>query len=97
MTQQDRIETSPSGTLFAGPKAVDLYRVTLVKQAIEMHLKFGGRMQITRGFTITKALKMASEYTGKKYKRTEHQRAIDDLKALMGERAKAIHITHIGE
>lgn len=58
----------------------------LIKQAIEMHRKHG--MQITRGFTISMAMKAASEYTGKKYKRNEYEVAINDLQNWINTKSK---------
>lgn len=58
----------------------------LIKQAIEMHRKYG--MQMTRGFTVSMAMKAATEYTGKKYKRNEYEQAEKDLQIWMDEKSK---------
>lgn len=71
------ITTSAGGTMFAGPDAVNLFRAATLKSALGL-LKVG--ICPTRGLTMTKALKMATEYTKKKYKRTEADRAIADIK-----------------
>ena len=60
---------------FAGREAVEVFRVASLISAIRFSLKTGGKMQITRGFTLTKGLKMASQYTGRPYKRTEAELA----------------------
>lgn len=63
-----------------GHDAVSLMRVQTVITGIRMNIQTGGKMQLTRGATITKLLAIAGEYTGKKYKRSEKQQAMDDLK-----------------
>jgi hypothetical protein len=52
--------------------------VTL-KQALSIHVKTEGRMRLTRMATPTNMLKMASEYTGKRYRRGEQNVALQDL------------------
>lgn len=68
---------------FVGPKAVDAFRIATLKSAIRL-LKVG--ITPTRGLTMTKALKMATEYTGAKYKRTETDKALNDLSAVLDKR-----------
>ena len=65
---------------FNGPDAVNLYRCATLWSAIRL-LQVG--IQPTRGFTMTKALKMASGYTGKAYKRSQSEQARADLKVWM--------------
>lgn len=62
-----------------GREAVELMRVQTIITGIKMNIRTGGKMQLTRGATITKLLKMAGDYTGKTYKRSEKQQAMDDL------------------
>ena len=71
------IQTGPGGTMFVGPDATELFRATMLRSALGM-LKVG--ITPTRGMTITKALTMATRYTGKKYKRTQIEAARDDVK-----------------
>jgi hypothetical protein len=71
------IKTGVGGTMFAGPDATALFRAATLRSALGL-LKAG--ISPTRGVTMTKALKMASEITGKKYKRTEADKAREDLK-----------------
>jgi hypothetical protein len=54
------------GTTFAGPDAVNLVRAAYLKSALSLYAKTG--MLMTRGAKPTLLLKMAEEYTGKKYK-----------------------------
>lgn len=69
--------------MLVSQKGQTLYRMMLVKQAVEMWIKH--RMEITRGFTITVALKEATKYTGKSYKRNEYQAAVDDMTKAIAE------------
>lgn len=64
-------------TAYVGYDATTLYRVRMLKSFIDLHKKTG--MIPTRGVTITKMFKMAEEYTGQRYKRGEHDRAVADL------------------
>lgn len=70
------IKTGVGGTMFAGPDATQLFRAVVVKHGLKM-AKAG--IRATRGFTITRGLQMVTGYTGKKYKRTEVDRALRDL------------------
>jgi hypothetical protein len=67
------------GTSLVGPDATNLYRAITCKQGLKMHVQTGGRMRLTRGASPTLLLQIAGEYTGKKYKRTEHAQAATDL------------------
>jgi hypothetical protein len=63
------------GMMFSGPDAVNLARAISVKSALRLAMV---GLSI-RGVTKTGLLKIASEYTGKKYKRGEYQQAREDL------------------
>lgn len=65
------------GITFVGKDSVNLVRAITLKNSINLHKKIG--MIPTRGVTITKMFAMATQYTGKTYKRGAHQQAIDDL------------------
>jgi hypothetical protein len=77
----DKIVYNKDGTLRAlvGKDAVHLMRIQTIISGLRMSISTGGKMILTRGATPTKLLQLASEYTGKKYKRTQKQQAIDDL------------------
>ena len=81
MIEKAEIHYNPDGSLSAliGPDAIELMRVQSIIQGIKLHIKSGGRMMITRGMGITKLLALATTYTGKKYKRTEGEQAMQDL------------------
>lgn len=66
---------------FKGPDAVDLYRAGLLWMHIGLWIKT--KMVPTRGFTITKMLAAAGEYTGKKYTHKQAEQARADLKVWM--------------
>lgn len=79
--------TQNGGTMFSGEKAVSAYRIKMLAYGIKGWAKF--KMIPTRGVTISKMLKMATEYTGKKYKNKpeDYAKAEADLNALFTERA----------
>lgn len=64
-------------TSYVGTDATSLYRVNMIKVSIKLWMKTG--MMPTRGVTITKLLKMAEQYTGRKYKKSEAAYAVEDL------------------
>ena len=71
------ITIGPKGaTCFAGPDATELFRAMTLRSALRL-AKHG--IKATRGFSLTKGLAMCERYTGRKYKRTEAQQAMDDL------------------
>lgn len=74
-------------TSFSGDKSVDIFRIRVLHSALGL-LKVGIRP--TRGLNITKALKMATEYTGKKYKICQIDEARADLKKI-----ESLRINHI--
>lgn len=67
--------TKSGGIMFSGPDAVNLARAISVKSALR--LAMAGLT--VRGVTKTGLLKIASEYTGKQYKRGEYEKAREDL------------------
>lgn len=78
MPDESFIQTrNGKATTFVGPDATRLYRATVIKHSIELHSRCG--MLPTRGVSITKLFALATEYTGKAYRRHEHSRAIADL------------------
>ena len=62
---------------YVGTDATSLYRVNMIKISIKLYMKTG--MIPTRGVTISKMLKMAEQYTGRKYKKSEAAYAVEDL------------------
>lgn len=78
MPEESKIVYRKNGELSAlvGKDAVQLMRVRTIISGLKMAAH---GMVLTRGATATKLLKMATEYTGQTYKRTERERAIEDL------------------
>jgi hypothetical protein len=71
------ISHGKGGTMFVGTDAISLYRASMVCAGLGL---FKSGIRPSRGWTLTKALRIATEYTGKPYKRTEVDRARADLK-----------------
>lgn len=65
------------GVTFAGPDAVNLYRAMTLKAALSLYVKT--KIVPTRGVTGPDMLRMATEYTGHKYKRGAYEEAAKDV------------------
>jgi len=74
-----------------GPDAVELFRVATLKSAIGL-FKVG--IVPTRGLTISRCFKMAEQYTGKSYKRGQHDEAVKDLTVWIETMKSAIPVVH---
>jgi hypothetical protein len=85
------INVSAGGTMFVGPDATALFRAATLRSALGL-LKAG--ITPTRGLTMAKALKMATGITGKKYKRTEADKAREDIKVWCDTMAAALPVVH---
>jgi len=70
-----QVSISNSGVMFSGTDAVNLYRAMSVRASLRI---VGIGMSI-KGVSKTGLLKIASEYTGKQYKRGEYEKAREDL------------------
>jgi hypothetical protein len=73
---ENYIKTGPGGTTFSGPDGTNLFRAATLVSALRL-LKVG--ITPTRGLTSKKAFAIAKEYTGKTYKRGQHDQAIADV------------------
>ena len=73
-----------------GKDAVHLMRVQTIISGLRMNIATGGRMMITRGFGPKRLLAVASEYTGRTYKMSEKQLAMDHLKVWFDEMKAAL-------
>lgn len=80
------------GTSFVGPDAVNLYRAITLKVALKMYAKSG--MLMTRTVRPTNMLLLATEYTGKSYKRGEHAKAAEELTVWIETMKTALPITN---
>ena len=74
------IETGPHGQTFVGPDATNLFRAASLRAGLQLYVKTGGKMLMTRGCGVMTMLAIATEYTGKKYTHKQAQQAVDDLK-----------------
>lgn len=83
------------GTTISGKDGMNFYRAITLKSAIGLHMKTG--LIPTRGVTITSMFKMATEYTGKTYKRGQHEAAINDLGVWIDTMRAALPIRTEGE
>jgi hypothetical protein len=61
----------------------DVYRALVLKQALKVHVKTNGTMRLTRMASPTQLLKMATEYTGKQYRRGQQAQALTDLEEVL--------------
>jgi hypothetical protein len=89
MNGQIRYNEKGDAQSFSGENAVDIFRAATLASALGL-LKVGIGI---RGLTKTRALMMATEYTGVKYKRGEFDKARDDLKKIIALRKQ--HVEHI--
>lgn len=72
------IEHSKSHTAFVGPDAANFLRAATLMTALKLYAQH--RILTTRNATPTVLLKIATEYTGKKYKRGAHAQAAEDVR-----------------
>lgn len=80
-------------TSFSGDKAVDVFRSLMPFRCLHSALGLlKNGIKPSRGWTITRALEMATEYTGNKYKRTEIEKAQEELKKIENLRVRTIPI-----
>ena len=76
--QESHIQSHASGAMsFVGAEATKLYSATVLKSAIKLFAKTG--IKVNRAYTPGAMLAAAGQITGKKYKRSQYQQAIDDL------------------
>ena len=78
MSDNSAVTFSNGSTTFTGD-GITLYRAMTLKSGISLHRKCG--MIPTRGMSITRMFGIASEITGKKNKRGQHEAAEADLSA----------------
>lgn len=78
MTRDSSITYTKEGhaLAFDGPDAVAYFRAVVLASSIKLMAK---GIAPTRGMTMTKLLKLATEITHKPYKRTQHERAANDV------------------
>lgn len=79
------IVAHPGGGFSVTGESMSIYRLIVLKHALVLYAKTGIRP--TRSATPTAMLRMASEVTGKKYKRGQHSLAAEDVSAVIESRA----------
>jgi hypothetical protein len=77
MTQSEIVHHKGGGTTFAGPDAVAYFRARTLASSIKLFMRTG--IIPTRGVTGPVMLRIATEITGKAYKRGQYQAAYDDV------------------
>ena len=65
------------GTMLTG-EAITRFRLLLAVQGLETHIRTGGRMRMSRVATPKRCMEIVSEFTKKKYKRTDAEKAAQD-------------------
>lgn len=85
------ITVSKGGTMFSGDDATRFFQANVIRQGIRL-LAVGIRP--SRGWTMTKALAMATSFTHKKYKRTQWPRAVADLDLWIVTMRAALPVIH---
>lgn len=65
------------GTLLTG-ESVNRFRLLVALQSLETHIRTGGRMRASRVATPKRCMEIVSEFTKKKYKRTDAKKAFED-------------------
>ena len=65
------------GTTITGADAMNYFRALHVRMALQMYIKTG--LLPTRGVGPARMLALATEYTGKTYKRGQHAVALEDI------------------
>lgn len=76
---QSYVQTDASGraTAFVGPDAVNLYRAATLVSGLRLYAKT--KIKLTRNATPAVMLSMATQYTGKAYKRGQYLQAAADV------------------
>jgi len=72
------INYGKGGTMIYGPDGMKFFRAVTLASSLSLYAKT--KMLPTRGVTVSKMLAMASEFTGKKYKRTQVEQAAADVR-----------------
>jgi hypothetical protein len=79
MTQNKIEMTANGGGVFAGPKGVDVYVLTVLASGLTLYAKSG--MMPNRAWTPKRMMQAAANHTGKKFKARAYLEAAEALKA----------------
>ena len=72
---------------FTNPIAIQMYRAATLKAALGLYAKC--KIQANRAYTPTRMLQAATEYTGVRYTRGQHDLAASDLQEWLDEKLAA--------
>ena len=84
----DSITFTDHGAEYSGPRAVNVFRCKVVAAALRLYAKTG--MKANRAYTPTAMLRVATEETGKHFKRGQYLEAAEALEALANSEASDI-------
>jgi len=70
------------GTMYTG-ESINRFRLATALHALEIHIKTNGRMRATRMATPKRCMEIVSEFTKRKYKRTDAKLAAQDARTFL--------------
>jgi hypothetical protein len=79
------------GFTINGRDGMHYFRALNVRMGLSLWIKSG--IRLTRAVGPTQLLALASEYTGKQYKRNQHQQAMEDLQVWIDTMKAALPFT----
>lgn len=89
---RSEITVSKGGSIsISGRDGMHYFRALHVRMGLSLWIKSG--MRLTRAVGPTQLLALASEYTGKQYKRNQHQQAMEDLQVWIDTMKAALPFT----
>lgn len=94
MAVESMITHGPGGTMVTGQDGMRFVRAVTLWTSLECYVSSKGKIIPTRGMTITRMLAIATEFTGKKYKRSEAKQAAADVKVWADEMRAALPEEH---
>lgn len=77
------IEHTSSGAMVVTGDSTNAFRLLVAVQGLEIHIKTNGRMRLTRIATPKRCMEVVSEFTGRKYKRTDAMIAAKDGRTVL--------------
>jgi hypothetical protein len=92
MNQDHMVARDGKINTYVGRDAVAVVKALTLWSALKLYHNSGGRIIPTRGVGITKMLALVTQYTGKKYKRTEVITAAEDVKKWADEMKAALPV-----
>ena len=72
------------GTLITG-KDIEKFRLLVAIQGLETHVRTNGRMRLSRFATPKRCMEIVSEFTRKKYKRSDAKKAAEEGRVWLGQ------------